>query len=560
MNARVRRFLAIGVAFALTLFVVACGGGGSSSSDGSGESGDSGGGTTSEGPEVVQTGSKAGGDTALVTWDLTKGEPVSLDPAQSYNYSESTVVANMCESLFKLDENMERVPALATGVSEPNPTTLVYTIRKGVKFWDGTEMTAKDVVASLEHNLDPDTSYYLPFFGLNVKSIEQTGPFQVTVHMKQHDVTFEQALVDQMGAVSEAKALEEEGEKYGTPSGSLMCTGPFEFDHWTPGSEIVMNRNPNYWDKANAAKSKRFVFKFITDPAALQNALDSGAVDGAYGLSTTMAPALEGSDGGQLIFGEGTEEVNLVVNGSVDEPGPFQNQEVLNAFSNMIDRKALAETVFNGAAIPSNGIANPPSWGYAKGIWEAADEKLPSIEPDLEKAKKLVENAKFNERPIVFVAEASEPVNVKTCEVMVQIAEELGLQAKIEAVSEQEFNAVIFNEESRAKYDGFVGYGWNEGREPLMLMNTGFHTGLGNNFASYSNPKVDSLLDQALAQPDPTKRATLATQAQAIIAAEYPILPLLSFPNLMFEGNKIGGAPVEFVYMYSPWAAAIGAA
>ena len=83
-----------------------------------------------------------------VKWNLPY-EPMSLDPMFGFNYAENTVTANLCESLVRMKPDLSTEPGLATDVAQPDDTTLVYTIRDGVTFWNGNPLTAEDVAWSL---------------------------------------------------------------------------------------------------------------------------------------------------------------------------------------------------------------------------------------------------------------------------------------------------------------------------------------------------------------------------------------------------------------------------
>ena len=123
-------------------------------------------------------------------------------------------------------------------VDKPDDRTQVYTLRTDVTFWDGTPMTAKDVAYSLDRQRNPDNGSYFASYYAHVKSVEATGPDQVTVRFTQPDAMFEQAMSTAAGAVSQQAFTERGGENFGTPQTGVMCTGPFEFDEVAarPGS------------------------------------------------------------------------------------------------------------------------------------------------------------------------------------------------------------------------------------------------------------------------------------------------------------------------------------
>jgi peptide/nickel transport system substrate-binding protein len=130
--------------------------------------------------ELTATTDAPSGDLDSYTW-VNYAEPYSLDYAYAFDYADNQVLANVCESLLRLNPDYTLSPGLAESFEHPTPETWVYTIRDGVTFHDGTPLTAADVVASMNRHLDPavGSSWYSVY--QNVVSIEQTGDRQVTV-------------------------------------------------------------------------------------------------------------------------------------------------------------------------------------------------------------------------------------------------------------------------------------------------------------------------------------------------------------------------------------------
>ena len=124
-----------------------------------------------------------------VVW-ATQREVISLDPALSYGFPEFTADSLMCESLLRQAPDGSMEPGLAT-VANPSPTTMVFTLRPGVRFWDGHPVTPADVVYSLDRNTIPSLAgLYSPVFN-RVSSITATSPTQVTIKLKQPDYWLE---------------------------------------------------------------------------------------------------------------------------------------------------------------------------------------------------------------------------------------------------------------------------------------------------------------------------------------------------------------------------------
>ncbi|PZS07117.1 MAG: ABC transporter substrate-binding protein, partial [Chloroflexi bacterium] len=334
----------------------------------------------------------AKGRLASVTWDLPYGEPTSVDPAQSAAQSENGPLANMCESLLRMTPQFGYSPGLASSYSHPTPTTWVYNIRQGVRFWDGKPLTANDVVYSLNRNLDPKVAslWNDPFF-VNVKNISKTGPNQVTVTLSRPDAVFNEMMATAAGAIGEASYIQAKGKTYGTAKGRLMCTGPYEFQSWTPGVDLVMTRNPHYWDTSLQPKVQEVKFDFLTNPTTITNGLLSGQLDGTYEAPISAVPTLQHSTIGKLYLGLSTEFGNLSFTA---KPGPIQDPKIRRALSLVINRQAIASTILKGTAVPIYSLDYPSTWGYAKPTFQQGYSALTRSEAtNVAEAKRLVHEA-----------------------------------------------------------------------------------------------------------------------------------------------------------------------
>lgn len=250
---------------------------------------------------VVTTTPPATKNINAISWDLPYGEPTGLDWLDSVGYSESTVLANLCESLTQLKPDGSYAPGLATSLTKPNPLTLVYHLRHGVHFWDGKPMTVADAVFSLRRVADKKgvSVWTFPSFD-NVKSIDPGPGFAVTIHLTHPDELLPEILATAGGTIAEQAYVQAKGSSYGTAKGGVMCTGPFEFKSWTPGSGITIVRNPHYWNPAVKPKVAQIDFKFLTDPSTLTNALLSGSIDGTYEAPISAVKQLQTSSIGKL--------------------------------------------------------------------------------------------------------------------------------------------------------------------------------------------------------------------------------------------------------------------
>ncbi|MFB7758282.1 ABC transporter substrate-binding protein, partial [Streptomyces sp. NPDC056121] len=132
---------------------------------------------------------KGSGSVDKITWNVFQGEPQTVDPFQSADYTPNMINSNMCETLLAQTPDFKIKPNLATSYTNPDPKTWVYKLRSGVTFWDGSPMTVDDVVWSMRHNMTDKSSFY-GYLYTNVASVTKTDTAEVTVKLKKPDYLF----------------------------------------------------------------------------------------------------------------------------------------------------------------------------------------------------------------------------------------------------------------------------------------------------------------------------------------------------------------------------------
>ncbi len=487
-----------------------------------------------------------------VTWNLPY-EPLSLDPMLTFNYAENTVDANLCEGLTRITPDLTVENALAESVEAPDDRTYVYTLRSDATFWDGNPVTADDVVFSLGRQVGPDSPTYWADYFLNVQSVEKTGDRQVTVRLTQPDALFEQAMSSAAGAIVSKAAAEAAGEQFGTPQGGLMCSGPFQLESWEPGKAINLVKNENYWDDELIPKVERLSFSFIADESTAINALRSGDVDGQYFyLPPAGLGQIEGSDA-TTTYGESYIFWTLR---ALQETGTFSKPEVRQALLAAIDRKAIADVVFQGAAIPSPVLAGPGYYGddEAGALYQEAYDGY-DVKPDIERAKELLAEAGDVSEPIVIGVQGSSAVHEQTANLIQAAGESIGLTIETKVIPVEQFGNIYFDPAAREGLDGFFTTYYGNMSDPLDVYSV-FTPGGTNNFTNYEEAGEEIL--QARQTLDPVERAKLTIAAQEEVTRDLPWIPLNDLPVILVQNGAISGATASSAYLGYPWAATIG--
>jgi peptide/nickel transport system substrate-binding protein len=508
------------------------------------------------GVNVTPTTPGAASTVSQVTWDEPYGEPASLDPLKSYALPENTVLSNTCDALLRTGPDLKLQPGLATSWTHPTPTTWVFKIRAGVHFWDGHAMTPADVVYSINRHLNPKLGTFYTAWVADIKSVTQSGPSEVTLTTKVPDVIVSQMMASGLGTVIERAYAEAKGEAYGTASGGIMCTGPFEFKSWQTGSQIALTRNPSYWDTALEPKVQTLIFKFITDATTLTNALSSGAIDGSYEVPIQGIAQLGGA--GKMYYGLSTNQGILQ---PIQKTGLSTNPKVREALSMVIDRTGIAKTVFQGLAVPELAAVPPDSFSYATQQYQQwyLGVGTPTT-PNVSAARKLVEEAGNPKASMTIGIQQGDSQSAAVATAIQSAAKSIGLNMQVKALPTAQYVELIFSEKARAGIDWTTGNNnYIDQAEPLQVL---YYWGRSNspyNLDGFANKEVDSLFSQARAQAEPNQRATLAIKALQLWVKPVNNIPLYVYPERLFMNKRITGAPASFAtFLYYPWAAELG--
>ncbi|KQV21667.1 MULTISPECIES: ABC transporter substrate-binding protein [unclassified Kitasatospora] len=481
-------------------------------------------------------------------------EPPTLDYISAFDYPQNTVLSNVCESLMRWTPQLTLAPGLAEKATNPDPTTWVYDLRPNVHFHDGGVLTADDVVYSLGRQMAPENAAAWAQQFQNVSSITKTGPLQVTVKLTQPDSQFNQYMATAAGVVASRAGVEAAGQDYGT-SGSLACTGPFKLGTWTKGQSIELQRFDEYW--GSKAKSGKVVFRFLTDPSARVNAMLSGEADGGYLIPTESYERLRTGGVGTLYFGEGLSTVNVNV---TNMAGVLGDLRVRKALSLALDRSGFVRTGLGGAGRVTGSLTSQAAWAAApEQVRKDAFEGLTPTAPDIDRAKALIKEAGATGKSLTV---ATSPIgqDVSVLATAVQAAgAKIGLDVKLRTIAPNAFTALFTDPKAREGIDLFPETYYDSITDPLDLL-ANFKTGAYQNYASFSDPAYDGLVQKAVAATDPAERFAVTAKLQRTAAEQLLWIPVAEWPTAVFLNKRITGAPTTISYLYYPWAADVGAA
>lgn len=401
-------------------------------------------------------------------------EPPGWDPSASTSQEIARVMYhNVFEGLVRIDRNGQIVPALAESwqVSEDG-LHWSFELRSGVRFHDGNELAARDVVAKFERAIDPDSGHTHKEYYDSVEQVSASGEDEVIFTLSQPDSSFLYNLARPDSIIYPAGS---EGSQRSQPIG----TGPFRFEEWVPGSEVRLERFDDYY-LADLPYLDSVTFRIIGDPNARFAALQAGDIH-MIGVALSPEAALQAQNdpGLKVSSGVNTTEITVALNNA--RP-PLDDPRVRQAITHAIDKDAIVEGANFGFGTVIHTHATPvePYW--------IEDAPYPY---DPERARELLEEAGHGDG-LRLRFELPEPYNIERTagQVIAQQLTEVGIDVELRVVEWGTWLDRIF---SGGDYDMTI-IGHSEPRDINIYGNPDY-------YYHYDNPRVRELLEEAELAP-----------------------------------------------------------
>jgi peptide/nickel transport system substrate-binding protein len=522
-------------AMALALALAACGGGETTPDETTTDATDDVDSTDTE--ETDDPGAApAEGDIIFGTTDTV----VTLDPAKAYDFASSNILFNVGETLVGFPPGQtEPEPLLAESVDvSDDGLTYTFTIREGVTFHNGHELTSEDVKFSLERVVDmahPAGAWSLL---AGIESIETPDPQTAVVTLGQPNSTFLPRLAYTVATIvpsdghypapsatieeEDAEELEAAAEEF--VQEDVIGTGPYTVAEFREGESITLEANPDYWGEAPA--NDRVMIRFFQTSSQMKIALESGEIDVAHrDFSPDEQADLETNADVQVIQGDGGRTRYIVLNPFFDE---VADVEVRQAIAAGIDRDRIAEDVFNNTVEPIYSMIPP---GYP--------ESVPYFEEynDLEPSDFIDEPVSFS---LHYGGERYGPTEPSLVQVIERTLEETGL-FEVELVSTE---WAQFTEEAWPGEDGqypvFM-LGWNPDYIDPDTYVEQFYWSEGFVGSMYNDAEMDELVLAEQAELDDEVRTDLFDQIQRKAADDVVNIPLFQELPYVFARPEISG-------------------
>jgi peptide/nickel transport system substrate-binding protein len=427
--------------------------------------------------------------------------PSSLDPAFGINGPEYTVTSWIFDNLVWLSSKLELQPLVATKWdSTPDAKTWTFTLRDDVKFTNGRQLVADDVVFSIMRILNPDTGSPGRSGVGPVDTVEATDDQTVVFHMKSSYADFPLEMTQRWGRIVPKEAVADLKTK---PIGS----GPFKLKEYVPGSYVKVEHNSDHWDP-NAGLVDEIELRTIPDTIAEVTALQNNETQLMLAVAVDSVDQLKKSDGvvvDEIPTGNWYPMIMRV------DTHPFDKKEVREAIKYCMDRPQFVDAVLQGHGTVGNDNNVPPNHPFA---WKS-DARARNID----KAKELLSQAGLaNGFEFDVVAATDNPIRANAAVTIQQMTKDAGIKFNVKTIDYDTYIAQVYK-----KGPCYIG-SWAMRPTLDSQLTPFFSTGGSFNEYAYSNPDLDKILDQARAELDADKRKDLYIQAQQILTNSGPAI------------------------------------
>ncbi len=467
-----------------------------------------------------------------------------LDPVLNDANVDIWVMTNFYETLIMSSEDgMTLKPGLATEWSLNDAGDLVtLKLRDGVKFSDGTPMTAEDVIWSLDRARNPDNGIW-SFIVASIDSVTAPDPQTIEIKLKYPDPTiltalsvFNTAIMPK--AAFEAMPGETDGEKAQEFGKKPIGTGPFVLESWDRGSSMKMTRNPHYWatgaDNEALPYLDGLTFEVIPDDATRILKLQSGDIDGAEFIPFARVGELEADSSINMELFPGTRVWDVIINVRPEldgAPNPLSDEKVRRAMNYAVNKDALVQIVTFGVGTPLSSFMSSTT------PMHSGDGPL--FPYDLEKAKALMAESGHPDgfkTSILMIAGNQDDLGITTA--LQQMWAAIGIDLEILQVD----NASRTEQYRAGTFKMRTG-GWtNDISDPSQITSYfAYSPTIDALHSGWKNEEVDQLFEASQREMDPVKRAEQFARIQEIFNATGPTIPLYETPYPVALRNNVKG-------------------
>ncbi|HTC94206.1 MAG TPA: ABC transporter substrate-binding protein [Terriglobales bacterium] len=458
---------------------------------------------------------------------IIESSPTNLDPRAGIDAQSERIDMLIFDALFRRDEHFNLQPMLAESYEIPNPLTYIFHLRTGVRFHDGRSLTARDVKYTIDSMLNhvlpsPKTATYK-----HVDRIDAPDDATVIFHLKEPDATLMWNLSEGgIGIVPYGSGADFNRHPIGS--------GPFRFVRQEQDKEVVLERNPDYWDTGLRPRIARVRFAVVPDATTRALELRKGSADIAPNgsLSADMLQPMRRDPNLQVEIASGSTYNYLAFN--LRDP-ILKDVRVRQAIAYAINREPIIHYLWRDEAEPASSILPPQSWAY--------DGNVKQYNYDPQRARELLDQAGHppgadGVRFHITMKTSAEETTRLLAAVFQQQLRDVGIALDIRSL---EFTT-FFSDVTKGAFQVFS-LRWIGGNQDPDIFEYVFHSSSippqRANRGYYSNARVDALLNQAREEVDPEKRKPLYDEVQKILAEDLPYVNLWYLDNVVVHTRRV---------------------
>lgn len=448
----------------------------------------------------------------------------SLDPHHMTAAGTKEIMFNVYEGLVKPNSEGQIVPAVAEDVSKSSDgLSYTFTLRSGVKFHNGNDVTMEDVLYSFQRRMDGvDSAAYLKALAV-IKEIK-ADQNKMTITLSEPSNEF-------LASVMNVYIIPKDYDQLET---APVGTGPYKFVSRSVQDNLVLESFDQYWGEKG--KIKTVVFKILESADGLVLGLQSGALDVVAHMSSDQTAQLA-KDSFDIVLGSMNLVQALYINNAVE---PFNDVRVRQAMSYAIDKHAIIDLAFDGYGVPL-GTSMFPS--FSKYYVDALTDFYPH---DVEKAKALLAEAGY---PNGFDMTISVPSNytphVNAATVMVEQLREVGINATLNLLDWSTWLSEVY---SNRNYQTTVTGVTSDNMTARKLLER-FGTTTSNNFTNYSDEDYDSILAKALVEVDDAEQTELYKRLEMNLTANAANVYIQDLADLVAVRKGLSGYTLYPLYV-----------
>jgi peptide/nickel transport system substrate-binding protein len=436
--------------------------------------------------------------------------PANFDPRIGVDEVSQKVYQLVYDNLFNFDEQLAIGPGLATGFDQPDDRTYVVHLRKGVRFHDGHELTAADVVFTFASLIAPDFVSGRKGAYTLLDRVEPIDQYTVRFALKEPFAGFPTQLVLPIVPAGSGPALRDR------PVG----TGPYQFARFAIDDRLDLVPFADHW--AGPPRNAGVTLKIVPDDIMRALELQKGTVDVVVNdIEPDTVEQLRDDGAMQIVEADGTDYAYVAFN---LRDRALSDVRVRQAIGYAIDRAAIVNYLRRGLATPAVGLVPPMSWAFEPDVFQ--------FELNRDRAKQLLDDAGYRDPdgegprprlPLSLKVSTAESSRLQAA-VIQQDLREVGIELDVRTYEFATLQKDILSGNFQLISQQWVGI-----TDPDMMRRV-FHSKqvppAGFNRGYYANPEVDRLIDEATTAADRERRKQLYAEAQRLIAREAPYVSL----------------------------------